>query len=289
MKDRFEYIFFIGFSYLFRLLRLRLSRKFSTVLAFIFFYVIPIRKKTTIDNLTKAFPEYSPQMIKKISFNSYKSFAVVLIEILSLPCISKKKIKELVKFEEVENVKNKYNEGKGVILLAAHFGNWEYSGIAGGLVFGHPFSIIVKPQRNNLVSEWLNKMRTKWGNEVIPLGISIRQVYKALKDGKIVAMAADQRGSAEGIRVNFFGRKASVYPGPAMLSLKTGAPLFCGISIRQPDYSYVTKFVEVDLNNLPESEEDKVIEISQRLTDYLENIIREHPEQWLWMHKRWKY
>ncbi len=289
MTDRFEYIFFIGFSYLFRLFGLRLSRRFSTILAILFYYIIPIRKQTTIDNLTKAFPEYSAKQIRKISFSSYKSFAIALIEILYLPRMNEKKVKEIVKFKNTEGVLRKYNEGKGVILLAAHFGNWEYSGIAGGLVMGHPFSIIVKQQRNVLVSDWLNKMRTKWGNEVIPLGISIRQVYKALKDGKLVAMAADQRGSAEGIRVNFFGRKAAVYPGPALLSLKTGAPLFCGISIRQKDYSYITEFVEMDLNNLPESEEEKVIELSQRLTDYLEGIIREYPGQWLWMHKRWKY
>ncbi len=289
MKDRFEYILFIGFSYLFRFLGLRISRKFSTILALIFFYIIPIRKNTTIDNLTKAFPEYSHKRIRNIAFNSYKSFGMALIEILYLPGMNEKRIKKEVRFEGVDRVMQKYEDRKGLILLAAHFGNWEYSGIAGGLDLGRPFSIIVKPQRNVLVSEWLNKMRTKWGNEVIPLGISIRQVYKALKDGKIVAMAADQRGSADGIRVDFFGRKAAVYPGPAILSLKTGAPIFCGISVRQPNNSYVTRFDEIDLKNLPESEEEKVIELSQRLTDYLENIIREHPEQWLWMHKRWKY
>ena len=289
MTDRFEYILFVGFSYLFRLCGLKISRRFSTILAFVFFYIIPIRKETTIDNLTKAFPEYTHAQIKKIAFNSYKSFATALIEILYLPWIDEKSILNIAKFEGVELTRKKHEEGKGVILLAAHFGNWEYSGIAGGLTMQIPFSIIIKPQRNILVSDWLNKMRTRWGNEVIPLGISIRQVYKALKDGKIVAMAADQRGSADGIRVNFFGRKAAVYPGPAILALKTWAPIFYGVSVRQPDNSYIIKFEEVDTKNLPESEEEKIVELSQRLTDYLENIVRKYPEQWLWMHKRWKY
>ena len=289
MTDRFEYILFLGFSYLFRFLGLKLSRRFSSVLAFLFFYIIPIRKETTIDNLTKAFPDYTYRKIKKIAFGCYMSFALTLIEILMLPSMNEAAIKKIIKFENIESVLKKYENGKGLILLAAHFGNWEYSGIIAGLILKVPFSIIIKPQRNVLVSDWLNKMRTKWGNEVIPLGISIRQVYKALKDGKAVAMAADQRGSADGLRVDFFGRKAAVYPGPAMLSLKTGAPIFYAISVRQPDLSYIAKFEEISTENLPESEADKVLVLSQRLTEYLENVVRQHPDQWLWMHKRWKY
>lgn len=289
MTDRFEYVLFLGFSYLFRIIGLRLSRKFATFLAVVFFYLIPIRRKTTLENLTKAFPEYSQKRIKKIAFKCYKSFALTLIEILYLPRMSERKIKKVIRFENVELVKKKYEEGKGLILLAAHFGNWEYSGIIAGLILNLPFSVIVKSQRNTLVNKWLNDVRTKFGNEVIPLGISIRQVYKVLKEGKIIAMAADQRGSSDGLRVMFFGRKASVYPGPVTLSLKTGAPILYAISIRQPDYSYIAKFEEINRDGLPEQHEEKVIELSQRLTTYLENIVREHPDQWLWMHKRWKY
>ncbi len=289
MTDRFEYVLFLGFSCLFRIIGLRLSRRLASVLALVFFYLIPIRRETTLDNLAKAFPEYSHKRIKKTAFNCYKSFALTLIEILYLPRMNENNIKKVIKFENTELVKKKYEEGNGLILLAAHFGNWEYSGIIAGLILKLPFSVIVKSQRNVLVNKWLNDVRTKFGNEVIPLGISIRQVYKVLKEGKIIAMAADQRGSADGLRVMFFGRKASVYPGPAMLSLKTGAPILYAVSIRQPDNSYVAKFEEISRNDLPEQEEEKVLELSQRITYYLENIIREHPEQWLWMHKRWKY
>jgi KDO2-lipid IV(A) lauroyltransferase len=152
-----------------------------------------------------------------------------------------------------------------------------------------PFSVVVKDQRNVLVNRWMNKYRTKWGNKIVPLGISIRQIYKTLKEKKIVAMVADQRGARDGIRVNFFGRKASVYAGPAMLALKTQTPILYGIAIRQPDYSYTSEFVEIQTKDLTGSDDEKIIELSQRLTDYLEDIIRRNPEQWLWMHKRWKY
>jgi len=289
MADRIEYIIFYGFSVIFKILGLKLSRKFSTVLAFIFYFIIPIRKNTTIDNLSRAFPEYNSKNIRKIAFGSYKSFAITLIEILYLPWMKYGEAYKATKCTNINLVKSKYAENKGLILLSAHFGNWEFMAISIALQSGMPFSLVVKAQRNPYVTGWLNTVRSKWGNKIVPLGISIRQIYKELKDRNIVAMVADQRGPSEGVKVNFFGRKAAVYSGPTVLALKTGAPILYGISIRQPDNTYVSEFQEISMDNLPEDYEDKVSEINQRLTDYLENIIRKYPEQWLWMHKRWKY
>jgi KDO2-lipid IV(A) lauroyltransferase len=289
MKNRLEYILFVSLSFIARILGLNLSRRLSVILAALFYYVIPIRKKTTIENLSRAFPSLSPGEVKKLAFKSYKSFSVSIIEILLLPYFSAEEIKELVNCTNSGLITEKYNEGKGVVLLSAHFGNWEYVAASVSLQINIPLSVVVKAQRNPFVTKWLNNARTKWTNTIVPLGISIRQIFKELKNKNIVAMVADQRGPSDGIRVNFFGRPVSVYPGPAMLALKTGAPILYGITIRQPDYSYKTTMVEIPVNDVTGSDEEKVIEISQRHTSYLEQVIREHPEQWLWMHKRWKY
>ena len=289
MKDKIEFIFFKSFSLFFKFCGLKLSRKFSFVLAFIFYYLIPIRKSTTIDNISKAFPEYDKQKVNKIAFGSYKSFAKTLIEILYLPWMSTEEIVRTIHIGGMDVVRKKYNENNGLILLSAHFGNWEFMAITVALKMGIPFSVIVKSQRNEYVTKWLNEVRERWGNKIVPLGISIRQIYKELKDKNIVAMVADQRGPSDGVRVNFFGRKASVYSGPAVLALKTKSPIVYGISVRQKDDNYKTEFEEIELNNLPENEDEQIVEINQRLTDYLEKYIRQNPEQWLWMHKRWKY
>jgi KDO2-lipid IV(A) lauroyltransferase len=289
MTDKIEYIIFIAFSFLFKLCGIKLSRKFSSVLALTFFYLIPIRKKTTIENLSNAFPEYSPNKIKQIAFRSYKSFAIALIEILFIPWMKREDIINSIKCSNINMVREKYNENKGMILLTAHFGNWEFMALSLGLQAGLPFSVVIKTQRNTLVSDWLNRMRSKWGNKTVPLGISIRQIYKELKDKNIVAMVADQRGPSDGVRVNFFGRKTAVYSGPAVLALKTNAPILYAISVRQPDSSYTCEFNEIKTNGLPENEEHKIIELNQRMSDFLEGYIRKYPEQWLWMHKRWKY
>ncbi len=289
MKNRLEYILFISFSFFFRIIGLYLSRRFAVVIAIIFYFLIPIRKEVTIDNITNAFPELNKRQIRKIAFGAYRSFAITLVEILFTPSISKKQMIDEVKCSNVELISQKFKEGNGVILLSAHFGNWEYIANSISLQNDKKFTVIVKPLRNNLVSDWMNKMRTKWNNDVVFLGVSIRQIYNVLREKNIVALVADQRGPEDSIKLDFFGRKTSVLVGPAALALKTGAPIIYGISIRQKDYSYKVDLVEISTDNLPADNNDKIEGLSKRHLKYLESIIKQYPEQWLWMHNRWKH
>jgi KDO2-lipid IV(A) lauroyltransferase len=289
MKNIFEYILFLSFSKFFQLLGLNLSRKFSFLIAALFYYIIPIRKKTVLENLHNAFPDYDEKKLKSIAFGSYKSFAIALAEILYIPAMSREDIEKQVDCNNLELIREKYEENNGVILLSAHFGNWEFMATSLAAQLNIPISVVIKPQRNPYVTNWMNKARTKWNNEIVPLGISIRQTYQTLKDKKVVAMVADQRGPEESIKINFFGRNLTVLTGPAVLALKTGAPVLYGISVRQDDYSYKSVMTEISKENLPESNEEKIKELSQRHMSYLEGYIRKYPEQWLWMHKRWKH
>jgi KDO2-lipid IV(A) lauroyltransferase len=289
MQDRIEYILFILLSYSVRLIGLSPSRKLSYLLAAFFYFIVPIRKKTVKENLQKAFPEYSQTQINKIAFGSYRSFCISLVEILYLPGMTKSELNSAVRFTDIPLMKNKYEEGKGLIFLGAHFGNWEYIALSVAIQMNTPITVIVKTQRNTLVNNWLDDNRVRWGNRIVPLGISIRQVYKELKEKRIIAMVADQRGPSDGIRINFMGRKASTFSGPALLALKTGAPIIFGITIRQPDFSYQAAIEIINTEDLPEEEDSRVIELSQRHAAVLEKYIRQFPEQWFWMHKRWKY
>lgn len=289
MKDRLEYILFISFSYLFRLTGLKLARKFANILAFTFFYLIPIRKKTVFENLRIAFPNRHQKDIDKIAYGSYLSFAISIIEILYLPWMKEPEMKNAVEVKNLNLITEKNKLGNGVILLSAHFGNWEYIAASVSLQLNKKFYIIVKNQRNKLVNDWMNKMRTRWLNEVVTLGVSVRNIYSVLKNNGIAAMVADQRGPEEGLKLEFFGKKTSVYTGPAVLSLKTGAPIIFGVPIRQKDFSYKAELIELDQSNLPEDFDEKVKVLSERMIRYLEKIISENPEQWLWMHRRWKH
>jgi KDO2-lipid IV(A) lauroyltransferase len=135
----------------------------------------------------------------------------------------------------------------------------------------------------------MNRVRTRWTNEIVPLGVSIRNIYSVLLNKGIVAMVADQRGPEESIKLEFFGRRTSVYTGPAILSLKMNVPIIYGITIRQPDFRYELELIEISRVDLPENYDDKVKVLSERMLKYLEDVIRKYPDQWFWMHKRWKH
>jgi Kdo2-lipid IVA lauroyltransferase/acyltransferase len=289
MKNRTEYFLFIVFSRFFRVLGLGLSRKLAGPIAAIFFYLIPIRKKTVISNLRIAFPEYSEQEIKRIAFRNYKNFAIVLIEILSIPGFSREDINKLSYCDDPELVLNKFNEGKGLILMTGHFGNWEIGAASFSSQFNLKINIIVKPLRNPYVDKWMNNARTRWGNQVIPMGASIRKSYQTLKNKEALALAGDQRGPEEGIKLKFFGNDTSVYTGPAIFSLRTGVPIMYLLTIRQKDYRYKIIVEEISDDNLPEDENEKIVELSKRHMVFLEKYIRQYPDHWLWMHKRWKH
>ena len=266
MKNILEYFLFNSFSYLFKFLGLKLSRKISVVIAFFFYYIIPIRKETVLQNLKYAFPDYSQEKIKQISYENYKSFAITFTEIMYLPHISQKILIENVECVNLGLVKKRYEEGNPIILLTAHFGNWEYMAASTGVQLKLPINVVIKNQRNPYVTNWLKINRVRFGNSVIPMGIKIRKIYQKLKEKQIILMAADQRGDEDSIRVNLFGRSTSVFPGPAALALKTNAVLISAIPVRQKNKKYKIIFEELNIDNLPEDLEDKKIEICQRYT-----------------------
>ena len=289
MKNILEYILFISLSLFVRIIGLKFSRRFANVLAFVFFYIIRIRKEVVLENLKYAFPDYSEEKIKHTAYENFKSICITLVEILSLPWIKKEQVNNILLFDNPDLFINKFKEGNGLIVLSGHFGNWEYLATLGAYILQVKFHVVVKPQRNPYVDRWMNSYRTKWNNEVIALGPSIRNVYSVLIKRGILAMVADQRGPEESIKLEFFGRKTSVYTGPAILSLKSNAPLLFGIAIRQKDFSYKIFINEISRDNLPENYDEKVKVLSERILRHLENFIRQYPEQWLWMHKRWKH
>ena len=289
LQNRVEYILFIGLSYLTKLLGLRLSRVFAKGLAYFFYFLIPIRKTVAIKNLKMVFPDYSEEKIRKIAIDTYKSFSITLIETLFIPHISKAEMINSLKCFNIDLLEKRIKEKKAAIILSAHFGNWEYLSASLGLQLNYPLNMLIKVQRNPYVTDFMDRARTRWSNVSIPLGTSVRQIFKALYENKIVLMAADQRGNVEGIRIKFLGLMSAVYSGPAVFALKTGADIIIAISVRQPDYTYKVELAELSLENLPDNDDAKVEEICRRYLNLLEKLIRQYPEQWLWMHNRWKH
>ncbi len=289
IQNRIEYILFISLVKFFNLLGLEQARKTASFLASLFYYVFPIRKETVLGNLKIAFPEKADAEIKRIGKNCYKSFITTIIEISCLPYLSRETVKSLVNIPDLDLVISKYNQKKGLVLLTAHFGNWELGAISMAIQTGIPIYVVGKSQRNSYVNDWINMMREKFGNKVTQLGVSIKNVYKELKNKNIIGMVGDQRGPREGIRVNFFGRKTAMYPGTAQMALKTNSPIAISIVRRRPDFVYDVLIEIIETESLTGTEEEKILEINQRYMSMLESYVKQNPEQWFWMHKIWKY
>jgi KDO2-lipid IV(A) lauroyltransferase len=121
------------------------------------------------------------------------------------------------------------------------------------------------------------------------MGISIREILRALQNGYVVGMASDQAAAKESVAVNFFGREVPTFQGPAMFALRTHAPMMMGLAVRQMDGTYQLRFHRVPSDDLDGVTDANIKELTRRHVELTEKLIREHPEQWMWMHKRWKH
>ncbi|MCK6604276.1 MAG: lysophospholipid acyltransferase family protein [Ignavibacteriaceae bacterium] len=289
MQNLAEYILFQLFSLFFRLYPGNPVKTFAPAMAYLFSDILKIRKRVVIKNLKMAFPELSETEIMALVRKTYLSNAKTIIEILTLPSLSESRIKKRIKFSNTELLKKKYEENKGVMIITAHFGNWEYAALSSGIYTGITHHVMVQSLRNTILDNWLNRQRTMFNNKVVYTGISVREVFGILKSGGIVAIAGDQRGPEEGIRVNLMGIPSTIHEGIAAIALKTGAGIIMGMTVRQPDGSYICELQDVPTDNLPEGKTAQITEISQRHTNVLEQYLKKYPDQYFWMHNRWKY
>jgi KDO2-lipid IV(A) lauroyltransferase len=154
---------------------------------------------------------------------------------------------------------------------------------------GIPVHIIVKTQANPLVDKKVNQRRTRFGNPVIPMETSLREVLKALRAGEAIGIVADQAAPMENVPIEFFGRNVPTHQGPAVLSLKVGSPLVALFSVRQADGSYEVYVREIPRRDLGGYTPENVVELTKRHTKLTEEFIRTYPDHWMWMHKRWKH
>ncbi len=247
------------------------------------------RKDITETNLKNAFPEKPDDWINDILIKSYRNLGIVLIEVLSLRYLSDEDIYKYIKFDNLDLILDTYNQGNGLILLSAHFGNWEYTAYAAGLFTKIPVKIIVKEQQNTFADKFLNEYRSKAGNEVIYTKKAARKIVKALMDKECIAILADQRATKDkDIYVDFFGIPASTYEAPASLALKFKVPVIYGFAIRNDDGTYTVKVRELKHDDLDNTAEGIKI-LTQRHIKALEEAIREYPHLWTWQHNRWKY
>jgi len=293
MGEKVNYII----SYIFVLIVAKLScivsDKFRTRLAIIFsdllFKLNNNRKKVTIANLKQAFPDYSDKEISRIACEAYRNLAITFIELFAIPSMSREALRKKVRFEDPQTLIDIHSKGKGIIFLSAHYGNWELMAYSGREWLGFDMLIPVKILKNYYVDRFTNKIRTGNGNQVVNMDHAAWKIIKTLKSGGALALLGDQAANeSTDIFVKFFGKPALTYEAPAELALKFGIPLVECFPERQLDGNYIIRQNIIDYSDLEYSKQNVKI-LTQRHVNVLEDQLRRKPEQWAWMHKRWKH
>jgi D-glycero-D-manno-heptose 1,7-bisphosphate phosphatase len=289
VRHRLEYglfLIFIGFC---RLLPESWVPAAGAVLGGAAFYLIPRRRRITLENLRNAFRSGGPDP-RDTARASYGVFATSLVEFLRASAWDRKTLLGKVCFEGFDRVEEALREGQGLIMLASHFGNWELMGLAHSAL-EYPSHVVGRPLDNPWLNRWMNRQRERFGSTVINSKdpSSLRQILSALHHRKTVAFLIDQNVVGDrGVYVDFFGRLAYTHKVVALVAIKTGAPVIPAFIRREKDGRHRLVYgAALPLIKTGHRERD-VWANTQEMTRAIENAVRQSPEQWLWMHDRWK-
>jgi KDO2-lipid IV(A) lauroyltransferase len=289
MAHRLEYICLWLAKGLVGILPLKSARRLAEFLGGAAFMVAGGRRRVALDNLRFAFPEKTEKELLAITREAFTNYATMLVELLWFPNFTPETLARTVQLQHPEVFEAACKKGRGIIVVSAHYGNWELNALAIGTRCPLPVSIIVQTQSNKLADGLINKHRTLRGNRVVPMGISVREILRALRDKEVIALLPDQSGPEDALYVEFFGRFVSAHQGPAVFALRTKAILLFSLSMRQKDGNYMTFFEEIPTDDVMGETPENVELLTIRYTTLLESYIRKDPGKWLWMHKRWKH
>ena len=261
----------------------------GTTIGKLLYRILKKRRQIACNNLQIAFghdlEETRRQEICKASFIN---FGKTVIEFMRFPKFNAENIWHEVTVHGRKNLNNALEKGKGVIVFLPHFGNWEILSLVYGVLIPNRAKAIAFPLKNVRLNNLIWRYRQLLSLELIPRKNAIRATLRALKNNEAVGFFADQNAGDQGVFIDFFGKPASTAKGPVSLALKTDAPLLFSLDIRQPNNQHhVHISPPIYLEHSDDFEQDVEL-YTTHLMKQLEKYIQEYPDQWLWLHNRWK-
>lgn len=248
-------------------------------------------RRIGMSNLALAFPERSLGKRRGILRRSFLNLGRMAAELAHLPRLSPERLRDMVRFEDEAWWREAvtWERSTGVLVLSGHFGNWELLVFAHGMR-GHPVHMVHRAIANPLVDRWLNDLRGRAGTRMIRKSRGARGVLQALHERALLVLPIDQNSTRGlGVFVDYFGVPASTNTGMARIALRTDAPIVPVFIVREGRSArhrvHVLPILEAERSGDPEED---VRRNTQRFTAVFEDMVRRHPDQWLWMHKRWK-
>jgi KDO2-lipid IV(A) lauroyltransferase len=248
----------------------------------------PLRRAAEF-NLRLAFPDWTGAQRNQVIRGMIRQVGWMAGEFSQFPKYTRENIERIVTIEGAEHFERARARGKGVLFLTGHMSAWELAPFAHAL-YGHPLHFLVRPVANRRVDALVNRYRCLSGNAPIEKNRAARAMLKILSQGGTVGVLADHNTTLEeGVFVDFFGIPASTTSGLARIALRTDAAVVPGfLRWDEPSREYILSFAPAIELSRSGGEERDVVENTARFTKVIENFVRAHPDQWLWVHKRWK-
>ena len=259
----------------------------ADILFLLLYHVFRLEHKLTRDNLQRAFPDMSGKERKRIAAKSYRNALHVLFETIHAQRISATELRRRMQFENPELADQLLDKYGKVLTVAAHQGNWEWLEMAGSLCMSAPLATLYKPLSHPGIEKMLNETRQRFGGKMISTQHALPQLVRFTRDRSIIAMLADQGPQPHGEKhwATFLGQDTAFYPGVEKLARMLKMPvLFTHVTrIKRGHYRVRFELLGEPPWDLPEGE------LMERYIHSVEQQIIAHPEDWLWMYKRWKY
>jgi Kdo2-lipid IVA lauroyltransferase/acyltransferase len=289
MRQRLEYALAWPFIKILGVLPRSLARAFGIGIGWVV-YLLHVRlRQVGMRNLALAFPEKSATERGRILRGEFTSLGRQLAEVCQIPKYTPENVDQVVVYEGFENYERARARGQGVLFLTAHFGGWELSAFTHSM-HGHWMHVVVRPLDNPYLDRLIRDYRTMHGNKIVDKADFVRGLLAAMKAGEVVGILMDTNMTPpQGVFVDFFGIPACTASGLARIALRTDAAVVPGFTIWDPALrKYRLRFdpaVELIRTGHPEAD---IVANTQQFTKIIEDYVRRYPEQWLWVHRRWK-
>ena len=245
------------------------------------------RRQVVLDNLAHAFPERDVVSLWDLAERAYAHLGATLLAFFTLARLTPARIRARVRLDNTAYLEDLHAEGRGALLMTGHFGNWELLGAAVA-AYGYPARYLVRTQSNPWVDKLQNKIRERGGLGVIRADASVRQLVRHGRDGGYVGILPDANAGDDGIFVDFLGRRASTPRGLAYFAYKLKCPVIPVFLVRQADGTHVARFHDPIVVDPDWDEQTAILEVTRAATEHLADMVRAHPEQYFWLHRRWK-
>ena len=266
-----------------------MARAVAITLAWLIYLLHRRLRRVGMRNLELAFPEKSPSQRRKILRGTFTSLGRQLAEVCLFPRYTRENVSHVIVYDGFENYERAHSRGKGVLYLTAHIGAWELSAFSHSLQ-GHPLKIVMRGLDNPDLDALIQRYRTMHGNAVVHKDNFVRGLLAAMKAGETVGILMDTNMTPpQGVFVNFFGIPACTASGLARIALRTDAAVVPGFTVWDPALrKYRLRFEPAARLIRTQDEESDVVANTALFTRIIEDYVRRYPDQWLWVHRRWK-